>query len=383
MMKLYAILSAVILLTTLSACRTETVLEESQTQPKLTLNASLPDDNNTRAHITYGYGDPDNREKENFVWADKDYMFVFNISRLSECPWGIQLETTTEKIHGKTAIFESIEGYDKSHNFSVKKGDLIFVSLGETLRKLIDKTTFDERNIFTTSLGSQSNKVQIIELDPDKDNTLAYMRENLRMYDIVTAEEDGKLPDIHFKHLSAIFRVTLRNETGVDLFPTKLDIEYPTTSPTASESDIVDYNPSFLNTTLYCSVETDANGDYYLQPYDTTEFYGSSQPYTQTVSTCINMKEGTQDAGEKILNGTSYELYLTAVPRLGNDSFGKELTVSLIVSHDTDHPYQITIKGFNKVIEAGKRYWFDLVATPDNKLVFKSQYKPEDYQSEN
>lgn len=372
----YKILSALILIILFGSCQSE-LMEQSQPKHKLTVNAYLPNDDETRAHLLYGYGDPDNRSKEILVWDHKDYIHIFNVTRLQECPWGIQLETTTPQINGNKAIFESIEGYDKSNNFNVKKGDVIFVNLGETLRKLVDSITFDERKIFTISLGSEANKPQYIEKNPDRDTTLSFMKDNLRMYDIVTAEEDGKLPDIHFKHLSAIMRVTLHNKTGNDLYPTQLQFIYPTKSPTALESDSVDHNPSFFNTTLYVSVEPDDNEGYKLKTYE--EFYNGSAPYTERISTTINGKNGTEDAGESIPNGESYELYISTIPRIGNDSLGDTLYINLTKDHDTNHPYSIAISNFNTVIEAGKRYWFDLVATPDNKLVFKSQYNPDDY----
>lgn len=370
---------ALILLILLGSCQSEFNLEQSQPKHKITVNAYLPNDNETRAHLVYGYGDPDNRSKEILVWDHKDYIHVFNVTRLQECPWGIQLETTTPQINGNRAIFESIEGYDKSNNFNVKKGDVIFVNLGETLRKLVDSITFDERKIFTISLGSEANKPQYIEKYPDRDTTLSFMKDNLRMYDIVTAEEDGKLPDIHFNHLSAIMRVTLHNKTGQDFYPTQLNFNYPTKSPTAMESDFINHNPSFLNTALYVSVEPNDNEGYKLKTYE--EFYNGSAPYTESVGTTINGKNGTLDAGESIPNGESYELYISTIPRIGNDSSGDKLYINLIKAHDTDHPYSITINDFNRVIEPGKRYWFDLVATPDNKLVFKSQYNPDDYKT--
>ena len=119
---------------------------------------------------------------------------------------------------------------------------MIFVNYYETKRKFNDDLTYDDRDIFTIGVGSEENKPQYIVGNPD-DASLSYMKANLKMYDIVTAVEDGKIPDLHFRHLSAIMRVSLRNETGMYIYPTKLEFKYPGTE-------------SFFNTTLYCSVDT-------------------------------------------------------------------------------------------------------------------------------
>lgn len=378
MMKIYNILSSLILLTFFGGCQSEVQIETSQPTRTITARASLPNDNETRAQVTYG--NPD-KTKEIFKWNVKDYFYVFNLSKISN--WGdidLQLEIKDSlDINGNSANFESVGVL--SPEIRIEKGDLVLVIFGGEARRVQPSTGyFDERNIFTINVGTEGNSPQYIVSNPD-DNCLNYMGDNLRMYDIVTAVESDNLPDLHFKHLSALMRVTIQNETGKDLYPTKLEFKYPTTSPTAIEGDIVDRNPSFFATTLYCSVETIENNEHYLKVYDAKEFYNGSKPYTENIGTTINGKEGTTDSGESIKNGESYNLYITTVPRIGNDSSGKEFTIDLIENHQTQTPYSITIDNFNRVIEPGRRYWFDLVATPDHKLVFKSKYNPEDYKT--
>lgn len=382
-MKFYKIFSTVILLTFLGACQSEALIEPSQKEPsqplnKLTVRASLPNDNETRAHIIYGYGDPDNRSKEIFVWDEEDEINIFNFSKLSECPFGVIVYATN--VHGNTAEFTSID----NPGFRVEKGDTILAIYGEINREAYKDSQgnvfYDQRNIINIGVGTEANKPQIIETEPNQETTLSYMKDNLKMYDILIAEEDNKIPDINFIHLSAILRITLHNRTGKDLYPTKLEFKYPTTSPTTAEGDTIT-NPSFYNTTLYCSIDPGQKDCLKLISYVDDDLFGGSQPHTYNIGTTINTKENTDDTGEKILNGESYELYLSTVPRLDNDSFGEECSIHLIVSHDTDNPYVITIPEFKEVITAGKRYWFDLVATPNNTLVLKSQYNPENYQS--
>lgn len=392
----------------LSACQSESLIEnippESlQPERKITVKATLPDEPASRAHIVYGYGEPGKECEEQFRWFKRgdggidvasDYITLFNVSKLDDFPKGLEVEIT--EVDGQTATFESTSF---EPDFKYEKGDTLVAFLFETKRKYLTVDTdeepseesseepseaqFDPRKIFTLNAGADENKPQYIAKAPDTETNLAYMKANLKMYDIVIAEDDIKddrvIPDMHFKHLSAIFRVTLHNETGHDLYPTKLEVKYPTTSPSANDGDGVERNPSFFNTSLYCSVEDDETGALGLKVYDTDDFFHGSQPYTCDIGTTINGKDGTDDAGESIPDGSSYELYLSAVPRIGNDSYGDEISIHLIENHQTKTPYIITVKDFNRVIEAGKRYWFNVTATPDNKLVLTSQYNSADY----
>lgn len=343
-----------------SPAETTTSAETGAPKHPITVKAHLPSTVESRAQIKYNCQDT---TREIFMWTHKAYMTVFNITRLSENPEGLELETTEEKIHGNIAEFESLKDYPY---FNVKAGDIIFANLSETKRKYDpDSIDFDKRNIFTIGVGTEENKPQYIVKNP-VDSSLSHMKDNLKMYDIVIAEKDGEIPELHFKHLSALMRITLRNATGKDIYPTKLEFKYP--SVTGIES--------FFNTTLYCSVTGDNPDNFGLKVYDDKiEFYGGSEPYTANIGTTINGKNGTADAGESILDGESYELYLSTVPRINNDSYGNSLTIHLIANHDTDHPYAITLDGFNEVITAGKRYWFDLTATPEGTLMLTSQWK--------
>ena len=302
------------------------------------------------------------------MWNKKDWITLFNITRLSECPFGVALEEIEISPDGKSAEFESAESVDST--FVVKKGDKLLAVYGEINRVRYKDDAgnlfYDERNIITLGLGTEANKPQMIVEDPD-DSTIDYMKDNLKMYDIVTAVEDDKIPYLQFKHLSALIRITLHNATDHDLYLTKLEVNYPGTE-------------SFFNTTIYFSVESNETGGSYLKVYDDGELYNGSNPYTDHIGTTINAKDGTKDIGDSIRNGKSYEFYLSTVPRIGNNRKGNEFTIHAIERHQTKNPYSITFNDFNTVIEAGRRYWFDLTATEDSKtkerkLVLTSEWE--------
>lgn len=395
MMKIIKILAAMVCIPLLIACDADHPFEMDETveYTPIRVKAFLPGEIQSRAQITYGGcydtdGKPNPKIGETFMWNDKDWFTLFNITRLNECPEGAELEAIKISEDRKTAIFETVSSVKP--NLSIRKGDTIFVMSGQVLRYYkkdsygqaildeVGKEIFDERKIFTIPIGAEANKPQPVLINPN-DESLSFMKENLIWYDIVTVEDDGIVPDLHFKHLSAIMRITVHNESGKDLYPTKLELLYNTNSQQSNSEDGIDRNPSFFKTAMYCSIIGSASGGIGFKLYDTNDIYRGSQPYTYSIGTTINSKDGTNDTGESIRNGETYEFYITAVPRIDNDSKGEAITISLTVFHDTDHQYSLTLHDFYQVINAGKRYWFNVTATPAGDLVLTSQFDPTKY----
>ena len=370
-MNLNKILVAVMLLPLLLACQSEPMQDNGGTdvnlpKHKLRVTASIPSSDNTRAHITYGNQD---EERELFKWDVKEEICIINLNKLDKYVQGIQMEVVEVSEDGHTAILES-ETFTENE-FAIEKGDVLWVISGQVNRygykedpnALKSPVIYDERGIFNIGVGTEANKPQYIEKNPT-DASLEYMKDNIRYYDIVTATEDGKVPDLHIKHMSSIFRVTLRNETGEDIYPTKIEMEFPG----------IEGGKPFFNTSFYCSVVGDAASGFKLKSYEDDVFFNGSLPYTDHIGTTINGKEGTNDAGEKILNGESYDLYIATIPRIGGVIKANSIKISLIASHLTDTPYTITIPGFTPEIEPGMRYWFKLTATPEHTLMLSSQW---------
>lgn len=345
----------------LCACQSEGYQEAVQQQRVIKVGAYLPNSNDTRAQIKYGSGRDETGETFMWIYNDdyKDWITIFNITKLVDGPTdGVELAITKLSDDRKRAEFESVESVDST--YKIEEGDVILAMSGE-LRRYQQGTAEGWENVFTYDVGTQANRPQYIVENPN-DESLSYMKDNLKMYDIVRAGEGGQIPDLHFKHLSALLRVTLRNETGDDLYFTKIEFKYPGTE-------------SFFNTTMYFSVDSDT-----LKVYDDGEFYGENDKiYTDEIGTTVSGKNGTTDVGGSIANGESYELYASTVPRIGNNRTGKSFEILLTREHDTNNPYSITFDDFDTVIEAGKRYWFDLTAiiTPEGerKLMLTSEWK--------
>lgn len=360
-----------LMLPLLYACQSESYQETAQPQRVTTIKASISDPNQTRAQIQYGTAKEENREI--FMWNKGDQIFLLNLSNLQDNPKDAayyikELDDSNRK--SAKFIFDDRDPNDghATKPLSVKKGDVILACNASMERYAIGnidgKVIYDERNIIKLlDVGTEANYPQILVKNPN-DESLSYMENNFKMYDVITVDENGQIPDLHFKHLSALMRVTLRNETGEDLFPTKLEFKYPGTN-------------SFFNVTMCFSVNSDMSLCVYDDEEDQKTLYRGDNVYTDNIATTLNTKNGTTDIGEPIPDGGFYELYISTVPRIGNNSNGKNFTISVIKKHDTDNPYSITIP-FDKVIEAGKRYWFDLTAVGtkegERKLMLTSEW---------
>lgn len=351
------------LLILLYACQSEEPQEKTEPARVYTVKAALPGNESSRAHITYGNLDID---KELFRWDNieitgakkNDYIAVYDISKIKSYLDDVQLDVI--QIDGRTAIFETLQSVPSG--FKIEAGDTLFVNYFDTDIIHYSDGSVDPRKIFEIVVGTEANKPQYIVANPT--DSMQYMQFNLKMYDIVVATEDEKIPDLHFRPLSAIIRITLRNETDKYLYPTKLECSYPETQ-------------SFFNTTLYCSVDPDPTNISGLKVYTEKEFFKGSDPYTDNIGTTINGKIGTKDAGDSIPPGKTYNLYMSTVPRIGNKQKGDKFSISLITNHDTNHPYTITIDGFDTAIEAGQRYWFNLTAVEEDtirKLVYTKEW---------
>lgn len=394
------ILAALFLMPILYSCQSDFVQENLPISPeetavakKISVKAFIPDSESTRAQITYGNQD---ENKENFKWNLNDEINIINYSKFFEKLYGVKVEVERISNNGKSAEFSSIDSKD----LNIEIGDTILVIYGEINSIQGDRDTngelhWDPRKIFKMGVGTEGNKPQYLINNPkngkaELDDSLSYMRHNLKMYDFFTADKDDVIPDIHFKHLSSILRITLHNNTDSALYPTKLEFKYYCDENNRDNNIRISKptgNPieCFLNTFLYCSIKHDEENGSRLVAYDTDDFFHGSAPYTASIGTTINGKNGTRDIGDSIISGQSYDLYLSTVPRLGNNLQGNKWYIDLIVRHDTDHPYSIILdpetlgikEDLLPVIEPGKRYWFDLTAVKDKegnrKLILSSK----------
>ncbi len=383
-MKIKNIFKVLPLLAVLAACQSEEFQQSMAPKRLLTVKASLPASGESRALIPYGYQDT---AREVFQWyggsneMPADYITLFNITNFADNHLDVNKETPVlevDEINGKQATFTSISDYP---DFSVKTGDILLAVLSFCTPANIEATRENLGNAVSFQAGSYLYDQKIVE-DPDT-NILAlrHVHMMMHMYDIVKVEEDGVIPELHLKHLSALFRVTLRNETGKNLFDdvSELVFEYPT-----GDDCVFIYGFNYLSV-----AGNETEGFYLKENFKAPEKRHPLNP-TPPDSTVTHSYKATHrinqpsniSPGIPLENGKTYELYAVVTPRIGPTLTGNEFTINLYNNgaesgygkFESCVKYSITIDNFNIPIEAGKRYWFNLTAVNEEeggpKLMF-------------
>lgn len=378
------------LLLALFACQSEISQESNVPKRVFTVTASLPAPDNTRAVISYGNQNPD---KEVFEWTDDDCITLFNITKFAD----FHAHNTApllmiNNINGIKAEFEfdpstAAQKADGEKFFSIMEpGDVIFAILGAAGSADPD-TEYDNDfgNGISCYMGSNWYSQNIVENPKDTSfYGLYHVHKMMRMYDIVEVKEKGVVPDLHFKHLSAIMRVTLRNETGSPLFTKSSDL-------------VFSYNTgddcAFIYGFSYFSVVKgdDADGYYLKENFKAPEKRHPLNPIppqkTVTHTYRAIHKVNMSSSGVPLKNGETYDLYAVVAPRIGYKLTGSEgLDIELYNNgaetaygvYEDCEKYSIKIEDFNMPIEAGKRYWFNLTAVKEEdgetKLMLTSEW---------
>ncbi len=370
-MKKNTFLSILLLSTTLCACQSEDPKEQDKSLSKeeFCVRATLPETVTTRALLEYGH---DDEKEEIFEWTKQDYISIINISQFEELHTKAgEVLMVIKNIDGIKADFvpDYIDDDDEAagkHFFEVTKpGDTILAIFGVAnpadLAEAVEGTT----NLISYFAGSNWTAQKIVD-SPTTYNALTHVHDMMRMYDIVKVDENGKIPELHFKHLNAIIRITLQNQTGVPLFGKMSEVVF-STSP-----DDID---TFIYGFSYCSVETNDVGESYLKenfkkiperhPLNPTA--PDTTQYVLPMTSHIINRYG----GATLNDGDTYELYAIVSPRIGHSDVSDKFTIDLYdgvesgfyAGYEDASKYTISIDNFNRAIEPGKRYWFRLTAT--------------------
>lgn len=370
-MNIKTILFSLLMLVTLSACQTETPETIPSSVPRLRIRGSLPESDATRGLIEYGSKD---KEKELFKWylgdenkKDADYIYLFNITKFEALHQHYSAPYfEIDKIDGGNAEFEMEENAD-SRNFiaNMKSGDILLATVGISAAAELESVEKALGNVISYHAGSILYDQVLVENPKENILALRHLHMMMHLYDIVKVEEDGKVPDLHFKHLNAIFRITLNNQTGKDLFDKTSDIvfSYPTGEG----------GPFIYGFSYFSVAGNDENGYYLVENFKkpTSLSPGESTVFTSNSATHKVNGISALKPIVSLKDGETYEFYAVVSPRIGYDLRGEKFTIDIFngvesdfyVGNEGSEKYTITIDNFNLPIEPGKRYWFNLTAT--------------------
>lgn len=320
---------ALMLLPMLCACQAddiEGIQEEIPETPTVevepvTIKASLPGGDKSRAQVKYG--NPNGKAGEFFMWNDDDVITVYNYTKIKANATGFGNITGTKfaigNINGNNADFTATK------DFAVESGDVLIALYGNnfTYRTTMSLTQMIDISNETTSKQEKKSTYD--------DSELKHLQDEIKMYDIVKVGDDGKIPELHFKHLSALIRVTVYNAKEESLAINKIKFSYGE-------------NHSFPDDITY---KINA-GDEVMLKYDCSSGY-----YKGLGCEYESGKEITLASHE------TYDLFFAFTPyELDNES--STLNITLNDGFSTD------IEGFKNIpFKPGYRYWFDLTLTDD------------------
>ncbi len=413
----------------LFSCQSEAPQESKADKKEFRVRAYIDTPEDTRAAIEYAHQDS---TKEVFTWLkagsdyDRDYITLFNLSKFSKYHQSkIAPVMFLDKIIGKRAEFVfDPENDEESSNIQLfqelmEPGDSILAVVCEAHSAKLEDCDSVYSNVISYQAGSYLYDQKIVE-KPTTGTAMKHVHMMMRMYDVVKVDDKGNIPDFHFKHFSSIFRVTLQNKTGKPLFSNVSEMVFTAYSKSMT---------AFIYGFNYFAVVGNENGGFHLEEnFKETPKRHPLNP-TKPDTTVVHSHKAVHKINEKSalklpLNaGQTYEFYAVVTPRIGGPKFTPEVVDSLTIDvfnggaesayYSTDpnirtpDRYTITIDNFNRKIEPGKRYWFNLTATNESmkvminvydnndkvidkkemdafKLVFTSQYKdPEENKDNN
>lgn len=392
-MKIKTIAIAIFMALTLWSCQPDTPQEIQQAKKVLSVKASLPGSEASRAIIEYGNYEDSTREK--LLWVkeilvanhvERDYIKLFHINNFSDNHYHGKdtpvLDITD--ISGQTATFESLTAYP---DFPVKAGDILLAVQGFADPADTSKVAAGSTNVISYQAASTLYDQKIVN-DPTSFTALSHMYCMLHMYDIVKVEEDDVIPDLHFKHFNAIIRVTLQNQTGKSLFNGPSDIVF-----SASSKDMSAFIYGF---NYFSVVGNDTDGFYLQENFKVTPPRHPLNPTKPDTTTVLSHKTTHKInekgvSGKPLNDGETYEFYAVVTPRIGNRIGNTETIDKFTIDvfdgvesgyynrpEDKVGRYTITIENFNRPIEPGKRYWFNLTATNEAVKVETNIYDDND-----
>lgn len=319
---------ALMLLPLLCACQAddiEGIQEEIPETPSIevepvTIKASLPGGDKSRAQVKYG--NQDNAAGEFFMWNDNDKITVYNYTKIQANAAGFGNITGTKfaigNINGNNADFTAIE------DFAVTPGDVLIALYGNnfTYRTTMSLTQMIDISNETTSKQEKKSTYD--------DSELKHLQDEIKMYDIVKVDANGNIPELHFKHLSSLIRVTIYNAKEEPLAINKIKFSY---GENHSFPDDITYK-------IYA-------GDEVMLKYECSSGY-----YTGLECEYESGKEITLASHE------TYDLFFAFTPYEDNESTTLNITLN--------DGFSIDIEGFKNIpFKPGYRYWFDLTLTDD------------------
>lgn len=305
---------ALMLLPMLCACQAddiEGIQEEIPETPTVevepvTIKASLPGGDKSRAQVKYG--NPNGKAGEFFMWNDDDVITVYNITQNDATGTVFNIGN----INGNNADFTAKDGFTADAN------DILIALYGNDI-------TY---NSATSRVEISNTTTQQVKTKNRGDEDLKHLQKDIKMYDILKVDSEGNIPELHFKHLSALMRLTVYNTKEESITLNKIAFSYGINGTFVDKANL-----SIDKTSLELEAFSGVGND--------------------TWSADMNIELAPHE---------TYDLFFAVLSSgrvVGSDD-------NLNIHFNGDKNLYINIEGFQEIkILPGYRYWFDLTLTDD------------------
>lgn len=319
---------ALMLLPLLCACQSddiendikEEIPEETPASEPLTIKATIGGDDKSRAQVKYG--NQDNSKGEFFMWNLYDKITVCKVSESGIESGKSYSINNAGDINGKDATFTMSSGETAPE-----------INIGDEFIALYNM------NVTSGRITIYDLKVPQSKKSKGDDRNFRHLQKTMVMYAYAKVDETGKMPDFHFKHLSALMRVTINNRSSSALTIKELKFDYGENKVFLNEeSELIFYNDDYSNPVIFKS-RKDA------------------------------IWESSEKSSIPVEAGEIYDIMYSVLPSGITPDTNSTMKVTINESDGTS-ALMTEIEGFTGVpIKPGYRYWFDLTLTADGKLV--------------
>ncbi len=285
------------------------------------------DEAHTRAQVKYG----NQKAGEYFMWNEGDAFRLYNLSRDGRYDFLIDSD------YRESSPQSSADFTTTSDLSTVRKGDILIAFSPNLANGNVSSGLFSITSLITGFVQTKT--------DSPGNADLKHLRESMCMYATTTATADGKISELSFKHLTALFRYTLVNNSDA-----AIEIDFINTSYSVGDN-IFRYSTEF---------EWSSTNGGVVRPV----FVGN---FLQ-----LEFKEGAAYA--TLAAGSTYDAFVAFFP-VEDVPFAENSTLTISVGAAVGGVYRTLKRTIDTSLiteanggvdhfEAGKRYWFDFVVSP-------------------
>lgn len=302
------------------------------------VRASVGNEPDTRAQVKYGTNDP--KEGEYFMWNTGDQFTAYNITAAETTPTAYTFnidDNYNETQPSNQADFSCANG------FPATVGNKVAAFYGKSITNATAVTGANGEKGIQVTLTTPTTLTQMQTATPGNAD-LKHLQQGLCMYALTEAGQNGGVSPLSFRHLSTLFRITLRNNQTSPIINPQIKLWFAGAERFCHEKTVILWENGIL----------------------------------ECVEDKGKLPMETLSTNATIAPGGSYDFFLPVL--LPGDETGMELSAPVVYLNDKygSVKYMINVQG-----KPGMRYWFDMTVKADGTFEQTAQVNAYDWYTQN